>query len=120
MIGCFFFILTIRNKFAMIAYGWDPEKKLIIVGMYCRVRNPMIVGEIVIQVGEAILFISYGVAVLAIINFIIHTVYFVFLAEPSLERRFGQEYLDYKNNVPRWIPRMSQWKSKVVMSSKIE
>jgi protein-S-isoprenylcysteine O-methyltransferase Ste14 len=26
--------------------------------------------------------------------------------EPGLEKRFGSEYIDYKKNVPRWIPRL--------------
>jgi protein-S-isoprenylcysteine O-methyltransferase Ste14 len=26
-----------------------------------------------------------------------------------LEKRFGDSYLEYKRNVPRWIPRMTPW-----------
>jgi hypothetical protein len=28
-----------------------------------------------------------------------------------LERRFGDDYILYKKNVPRWIPRLNPWKS---------
>ena len=30
--------------------------------------------------------------------------------EPGLEKRFGAEYVEYKRNVPRWIPRLKPWR----------
>ena len=30
--------------------------------------------------------------------------------EPGLAKRFGDDYLHYKQNVPRWIPRLTPWK----------
>jgi len=41
----------------------------------------------------------------------INCVYFLLYEEPGLERRFGEEYLSYKRNVPRWIPRRTPWTS---------
>ncbi len=38
--------------------------------------------------------------------FFLNTVYFVFVEEPGLERRFGESYLRYKATVPRWIPKL--------------
>jgi protein-S-isoprenylcysteine O-methyltransferase Ste14 len=32
-----------------------------------------------------------------------------FWEEPHLVKRFGGEYVDYRRNVPRWIPRISAW-----------
>ncbi|MBT5920444.1 MAG: isoprenylcysteine carboxylmethyltransferase family protein, partial [Alphaproteobacteria bacterium] len=29
--------------------------------------------------------------------------------EPGLEKRFGETYVRYKENVPRWIPRLTPW-----------
>jgi protein-S-isoprenylcysteine O-methyltransferase Ste14 len=46
----------------------------------------------------------------AILVFIINTVYFIFSEEPGLQKRFGEEYVEYKKNVPRWIPRLKPWK----------
>ena len=31
--------------------------------------------------------------------------YFIFIEEPGLYNRFGEDYLRYKENVPRWIPK---------------
>ena len=43
-------------------------------------------------------------------------IFFAFLAtvirfweEPHLVQRFGSEYVDYRHNVPGWIPRISAW-----------
>jgi len=110
------FILLIQciRLFILIGNGtimpWDPTRKLIIVSLYRHVRNPMILSLIIFQVGQAILFSSTGIALLAIFFFIINTIYFIFLEEPGLENRFGQEYIEYKRNVPRWIPRIKPWR----------
>jgi protein-S-isoprenylcysteine O-methyltransferase Ste14 len=113
VVGLILFIATVR-MFIMIGNGtimpWDPTKKLIVASLYNHVRNPMILSLIILQVGEAILFTSYGIAVLAALNFAINTVYFIFSEEPGLEKRFGAEYIEYKQNVPRWIPRLKPWR----------
>jgi protein-S-isoprenylcysteine O-methyltransferase Ste14 len=103
VVGLILLIVTIR-MFIMIGNGtimpWDPTKKLITMSLYSHVRNPLILSLIIILVGEAILFASYGIALLATLNFVINTIYFIFSEEPGLEKRFGEEYIEYKKNVP--------------------
>jgi protein-S-isoprenylcysteine O-methyltransferase Ste14 len=70
----------------------------------------MILSVMTIQVGEATLFASKGIALLAVLFFVINTLYFITSEEPGLEKRFGEEYNEYKRNVPRWIPRLKPWK----------
>ena len=84
---------------------WDPTRKLVVAGDYRYVRNPMILSVITIEVGEALLFASIWLGLIALLFFAINHVYY-FSEEPGLEKRFGQEYLVYKNNVPRWFPRI--------------
>ena len=112
-VGLALLIATIR-LFIMIGNGtimpWDPTRKLVIVSVYSHVRNPMILSLMVLLVGEAIVFASYGIALLAILNRAINTVYFIYSEEPGLEKRFGSEYIEYKKNVPRWIPRLKPWR----------
>ena len=69
----------------------------------------MIMSLLVLETGEAILFASYKVAALAILFFAINHFYFMLSEEPGLEKRFGEEYVDYKKHVPRWIPRLKPW-----------
>ena len=89
---------------------WDPPRKLVIVGMYAHVRNPMILGVITVVVGEALEIASLPIFLFAAFAFVLNTVYFIFSEEPGLEKRFGEEYRQYKRNVPRWLPRVKPWK----------
>ncbi|HTP03078.1 MAG TPA: isoprenylcysteine carboxylmethyltransferase family protein [Anaerolineales bacterium] len=89
---------------------WSPTRKLVVGGMYGYVRNPMILGVITVLLGEALAFSSIPILSWAIFVFLINTLYFIVSEEPGLEDRFGEEYREYKKNVPRWIPRRRPWK----------
>ncbi len=110
--GLLVIILTIR-MFIQIGRGtlapWDPTKKLITGSLYGHVRNPMILGVFTVLVGEAILFTSVNIGVWAGLFFVSNTLYFSLSEEPELAKRFGEEYLVYKKNVPRWIPKTKPW-----------
>jgi protein-S-isoprenylcysteine O-methyltransferase Ste14 len=88
---------------------WSPTRKLVVIGPYRYVRNPMISGVLMTLLGESVAFGSPGIFIWFLLFFIINNIYFVFSEEPGLEKRFGQEYLVYKKNVPRWIPRLRPW-----------
>ena len=109
----FYFLIKTFIVFIKVGAGtimpWDPVKRLIIAGPYAYVRNPMILSLIIILVGEAVLFGSIGTAALAVLNFIVNAIYFKYSEEPGLIKRFGNEYKEYRTNVPRWIPRMKPW-----------
>ncbi len=113
VVGLLLFIFSVR-VFIRIGKGtimpWDPTRKLVVAGSFRFVRNPIILSLIIILAGEALFFASYGIAVLAVLNFVINGVYFLRSEEPGLEKRFGEEYREYKKNVPRWIPRLKPWK----------
>jgi protein-S-isoprenylcysteine O-methyltransferase Ste14 len=89
---------------------WDPSRHMVTAGFYGRMRNPMISSILVVQVGEALLFASNGIGFLALLFFAVNHVYFILSEEPGLEKRFGEQYREYKRNVPRWIPRLKPWK----------
>ena len=112
--GLFFAVWTMR-LFATIGKGtlapWAPTQKLVVTGPYSRVRNPMLSGVIMMIMGESIVFSSLGVFIWGAAFFAINTLYFIYSEEPGLEKRFGNEYSNYKKNVPRWIPRITKWKN---------
>ncbi|HVO73616.1 MAG TPA: isoprenylcysteine carboxylmethyltransferase family protein [Ignavibacteriaceae bacterium] len=107
--GLILMALTI-SSFIKIGKGtlapWSPTKKLVTKGLYAHVRNPMILGVLIILLGESIMFLSVNILAWAVIFFLINNIYFSVSEEPGLEKRFGDEYLNYKKNVPRWIPRL--------------
>ncbi len=99
--------------FARVGRGtlapWDPTRKLVAVGPYRFVRNPMISGVLMLLAAEALLLGSWVIGIWGCAFVLINHVYFVLSEEPGLERRFGESYRVYKRNVPRWIPRVRPW-----------
>ena len=73
------------------------------VGVYGRVRHPMYLGTFLFYLGLSV--ITFSIAALAI--WLVTVAYYNSLAnyeESLLEERFGNEYLEYKKNVRKWIP----------------
>lgn len=106
-------MLKTITLFAVVGKGtlapWEPPRKLVARGIYRYVRNPMISGVFFVLVGEATVFGSRPLFTWFIIFLLINLIYIPLLEEPMLEKRFGQDYLLYKRNVPRWIPRLRPW-----------
>lgn len=88
---------------------WDPTRVLVTEGIYGYIRNPMITGVLIVLLGESLLLGSLGIFIWAIAFTVGNTYYFTHSEEKGLEKRFGEEYLDYKRNVPMWFPRVRPW-----------
>jgi len=91
------------------AAPWDPPQRLVIRGPYRHVRNPMLTGVWLLLLCEVIVFQSWGIFVLLLIFVLVNMVYLPLVEERALEKRFGQDYVVYKQHVPRWIPRFTAW-----------
>ena len=78
-------------------------KYLLVQGPYRFSRNPMYLGELVLWLGWALFYGSVAI----LIGFLLMWVMMNFRAVPreerDLEARFGESYLEYKDNVPRWF-----------------
>jgi protein-S-isoprenylcysteine O-methyltransferase Ste14 len=101
------------RMFAKIGKGtlapWAPTEELVVEGIYSRTRSPMILGVLIVLVGEFILLSSFWILLWFIIFAIGNHFYFIRFEEPGLLDRFGAAYQSYKDNVPRWIPRRKPW-----------
>ena len=82
-----------------------PTERLVVGGLYRYVRNPMYLAVAAIIVGQALvlgrpsLFVyaaAFAVAVVAFVRW---------YEEPTLRRRFGEQYEEYRRAVPQWWPR---------------
>lgn len=82
---------------------------LVVRGPYRHVRNPMITGVLCILLGEAAITASAALLAWFAIFFAFQAAAIRFWEEPHLTKRYGAEYVDYRRNVPRWIPRISAW-----------
>jgi protein-S-isoprenylcysteine O-methyltransferase Ste14 len=82
---------------------------LVVRGPYRHVRNPMITGVLCILLGEAAVTASGSLLLWFAIFFAFQATAIRFWEEPHLVGRYGDEYVVYRRNVPRWIPRISAW-----------
>jgi len=88
---------------------WDPAPKLIVTGIYRYVRNPMHIGVFSFMIGEGLILRSNSILGFVTFAVFLHLFYIPFSEERGLKDRFGEEYLVYLQNVPRWIPRLTAW-----------
>ena len=88
---------------------WAPPSKLVVLGPYRYMRNPMIRGVVRMLMAESLLLGSWPIAGWMLVFFLLNAIYLIRVEEPALEQRFGEDYRLYKANVPRWIPRVPPW-----------
>ena len=103
-------------------FGWTgrgtpapfiPPQRLVVVGLYRYVRNPMYVGFAAGWIGLWIVFGHATVAMIlgvAAVALVVH-LFVVFYEEPTLRGKFGADYKEYCRNVGRWWPRLRPWKT---------
>ncbi len=83
-----------------------PTRRLVVGGVYRRVRNPAYIAVIAMLVGQALFFGNLGVLEYALAVAIGFHLFVTLYEEPTLRRTFGRDYQDYCRSVPRWIPRL--------------
>jgi protein-S-isoprenylcysteine O-methyltransferase Ste14 len=80
-----------------------PAKSLQTKNIYSITRNPMYLGLLFIYTGVALIKGNWWTIILIpLVIFLINQLVII-REEKYLERAFGQEFLDYKNKVRRWI-----------------
>jgi protein-S-isoprenylcysteine O-methyltransferase Ste14 len=101
-------------------FGWTgrgtpvpiaPPQRLVVVGFYRFVRNPMYVGFFVGWIGLSSIFgqASRTALIVAFVAAIAVALFVRFYEEPTLRGKFGADYEEYCRNVPRWLPRIRPW-----------
>lgn len=97
----------------LIIYGWRPihkarlEGKLVTTGLYRYTRNPQYLGFLIITLGLNVMYLT----IITLIMWPILAILYWSLAkreEKDIEAKFGGQFLEYKRNVPAFIPRL--WK----------
>jgi protein-S-isoprenylcysteine O-methyltransferase Ste14 len=101
-------------------FGWTGRgtpapmaapKRLVVVGFYPYVRNPMYLG---LAAGWIGLWIVFGhpdpaaITAVAVVALGVH-LFVRFYEEPVLRKKFGANYEEYCRNVRRWWPRVRGW-----------
>jgi protein-S-isoprenylcysteine O-methyltransferase Ste14 len=88
-----------------------PTKHLVITGLYRYVRNPMYVGVIAVIAGQGLLFGNLRVLLYGVLVWLAFSLFVMGYEEPVLRKTFGDEYREFCENVPRWVPRLSAWRA---------
>jgi protein-S-isoprenylcysteine O-methyltransferase Ste14 len=96
---------------------YDMPEELIIRGSYRFVRNPEYVGGLLLLVGQAILFKSFGFLIYGAVLFLLFHLLVVLVEERMLKEKFGELYEQYCKSVPRWIPRLRPFRGEISKSS---
>jgi protein-S-isoprenylcysteine O-methyltransferase Ste14 len=106
------FILIVWANYTLLFVGkiglnarepFHTPPTLVLEGPYRFSRNPIYLSVIIILFGLAILVGSLTVFIISIALFIIFRTWFISWEEKKLEEVFGEEYLEYKRRVRRWL-----------------
>ncbi|MEE9327760.1 MAG: isoprenylcysteine carboxylmethyltransferase family protein [Cocleimonas sp.] len=84
---------------------FSPKKSTTLVtsGLYKYTRNPMYVGLLIILTGYGVWLGSVAPFLLLPVFYWLITIMQIKPEESILEEKFGQDYLEYKNKVRRWL-----------------
>ena len=80
-------------------------------GLYRYVRNPIYIAVVAVILGQAILFGDWRLMIYGGLMWLAFHAFVLAYEEPVLAQQFGGQYEDFRANVPRWIPRLSPWRT---------
>jgi protein-S-isoprenylcysteine O-methyltransferase Ste14 len=103
-------VLALHGGWLLVSRGLgtplplDPTRRLVVAGAYRHVRNPQALAMLAMSAAEAL---AVDAAVLLLLPVL--TLGYLLLVGPGEERRlaaaFGPEYLRYRAQVRKWLPR---------------
>ena len=82
---------------------WGEPSAFVVQAPYTWTRNPMYLGLAAALFGLAIFFSSIAMLLAPAVFFAVIDRMVIPREEETLERLFGNDYVDYKNRVRRWI-----------------
>jgi len=88
--------------------------QLITSGPFTYVRNPIYIFNIILYSASAFLLGVPYLVPFAIIYFALEYTFIVIYEESLLVKAFGDEYLEYTENVHRWLPKLTPYRGRNV------
>lgn len=86
---------------------FNPPRELVTTGLYAYIRNPMVSGWLCGMFGLGVLLGSISLTFIFTPLFLmLNVLYLKAIEEREMEKKFGEEYLRYKERVPMFIPRL--------------
>jgi len=116
------FVLTLIGealRFWGVAYAGSLTRvtgsvgapEVVIAGPFSYVRNPLYIGNILMYTGVGVMAnaLTPWLVLVALVYFSIQYSLIVSLEEEFLEKEFGEAYIEYRKNVPRFLPRLQSY-----------
>lgn len=98
-------LLFVKAKGTPVPFS--PPTKLVNSGPYAYIRNPIVLGYILIFFGIGFFLGSISlVLIISPLYFLLLILEIKLIEEPELEKRLGKDYLEYKERVPMFLPRL--------------
>jgi protein-S-isoprenylcysteine O-methyltransferase Ste14 len=83
-----------------------PTERLVVGGPYRYVRNVMYIAVTAVIAGQALWLCRADLLIYAVVVWALIAAFARFYEEPTLARRYGAQYEDYRRAVPAWWPRL--------------
>jgi protein-S-isoprenylcysteine O-methyltransferase Ste14 len=101
---------------AFVAFAWQgrgtpappaPTEGLVVSGAYRFVRNPMYLAVVAVVLGQVLLFASGALLAYLVLIAVVMDAFVRTYEEPTLRATYGPAYDEFREAVPRWLPRVS-------------
>ena len=96
-------VADVFKKHQTAIQPWKTTTVLVTDGLYARSRNPIYAGFCLVNVGLGLVADNLWLVLSALPGAWLVTKIAIEKEEAYLEQVFGQEYLDYKDKVRRWL-----------------
>ena len=97
-------ILTMRDSWRAGVPN-DEKTELVTSGIYAYSRNPAFLGFDLIYLSILFIFFNWGLLVITVLTVVMFHLQIVKVEEDFLIKTFGEEYLEYRKKVCRYIGR---------------
>ncbi|HLK67120.1 MAG TPA: isoprenylcysteine carboxylmethyltransferase family protein [Bryobacteraceae bacterium] len=85
---------------------FDAPRRLVAVGPYRYMRNPMYIGGALLLLGLGLAERSPAVVLFVPAWWLLFHLLVILYEEPTLRSKFGSDYDVYCHETPRWVPRL--------------
>ncbi|ELY55524.1 methyltransferase family protein [Natronolimnohabitans innermongolicus] len=89
----------------------DEPDDLVTGGVYRYTRNPMYIGVLLCLIGQAVRYRSLHVCWWGVVCWLGFHRRILEYEEPHLREKHGDAYEEYCERVPRWVPRVLEYRS---------
>ena len=108
------FLLTVCSAgrlWALLYLSGYKKRELIMEGPYSMVQHPLYVFSLIGAIGIGLASENILVLAVLVIFYLLYYPLTIFVEEKKLADKFGQVYLDYAKRTPRFLPKLSLYKS---------